>query len=87
MKLLRSPPTTQTERIYALEEARRADEAARNAHGARLDKIETMVTEIHGVLVNVRGFKWVMDGFFKYAGQISIACGAGYGAWRFFTGH
>jgi hypothetical protein len=80
MKLAASRPTTQTERIYALEEARKAD-------GERLDKIETMVGEIHGILVKARGFKWVMDGFFKYSGQIAIACGAIYGGWRFFTGH
>lgn len=80
MKLASARPTTQTERIYALEEGRKAD-------GDRLDKIETMVSEIHGVLVNVRGFKWVVDAIFKYAGQLSIACGALYGAWKFFTGH
>jgi hypothetical protein len=62
-------------------------EEARKADGERLDKIETMVGEIHDILVKARGFKWVLDGLFKYAGQISIACGAGYGAWRFFTGH
>jgi hypothetical protein len=39
------------------------------------------------VLVKARGFKWVLDGFFKYAGQIAINAAAGYGAWRFFTGH
>jgi hypothetical protein len=85
-KLVRNPPTTQSERIYALEEARKADEEARKGHGDRLDKIETMVKEIHDVLVNVRGFKWVFDGFCKYAGQISMVCGAFYGLWKF-TGH
>jgi hypothetical protein len=80
MKLAHSRPTTQTERIYALEEARKTD-------SERLDKIEKMVTEVHGVLVNARGFKWVLDGFFKYSGQIAVTCGAIYGCWKFFTGH
>ena len=80
MKLASSRGTTQTERIFALEQARKADVD-------RLDKIEKMVGEIHGILVKARGFKWVLDGVFKYAGQISIACGAAYGAWKFFTGH
>lgn len=79
MKLASSRPTTQTERIYALEEARKSD-------GQRLDKIETMLGEIHGILVKARGFKWVLDGLFKYAGQISMAAGAVYGLWKF-TGH
>lgn len=80
MKLAGERPTTQSARIYALEQSRKSD-------GERLDKIETMVAEIHGLLVKARGFKWVMDGVFKYAGQLSIACGAAYGAWKFFTGH
>lgn len=77
MKLASSRPTTQTERIFALEEARRTD-------GERLDKIETMVKEMHGILVNARGFKWVVDGIFKYSGQIAIFCGSAYGLWKFF---
>lgn len=89
MKLATSSPapTTQSGRIYALEQAREADEAARKLHGERLDKIETMVKEIHGVLVNVRGFKWVLDGAFKYIGQIGAASAVLYGGYRFFTGH
>lgn len=87
MRLLTKPPTTQGERIYALEQAREADDAARKLQGERLEKVETMVGEIHGILVKARGFKWVMDGFFKYSGQISIACGALYGLWKFSTGH
>jgi hypothetical protein len=73
-------PTTQTGRIYALEQARKTD-------GERLEKIEKKVDDIHNLLVNVRGFKWVMDGVFKYSGQIAIAAGALYGGWKFFTGH
>jgi hypothetical protein len=80
VRLTQARPTTQTERIFALEEARKTD-------GERLDKIETMVAEIHGILVRARGFKWVIDGFFKYSGQIGIAAGALYGGWKFFTGH
>lgn len=68
------------DRIAALEQGKKAD-------GERLDKIEIMVAEIHAVLINVRGFKWVMDGFFKYSGQIAIASGAIYGGYRFLTGH
>lgn len=86
MKLATSRPTTQTERLYALEEARKADEEDRKKQTERLDKIETMVSEIHTVLVNVRGFKWVFDGACKYAGQISVLCGALYAVWKF-TGH
>ena len=80
MKLASSRPTTQTERIFALEEARKAD-------SERFDKIETMVGEIHAILVKARGFKWVMDGLFKYAGQVGIAASMLYGGWKFFTGH
>jgi hypothetical protein len=81
MKLASSRPTTQTERIFALEEARKAD-------GERLDKIETMVGEIHSILVKARGFKWVLDGFFQICRpHRDIVRWAGYGAWRFFTGH
>lgn len=80
MNLAASRPTTQTERIFALEEARRAD-------GERLEKIEKKVDDIHNLLVNVRGFKWVIDGGFKYIGQIGTAAAVIYAGWKFFTGH
>lgn len=82
MKLLSTTPrpATQGERIFALEKGREED-------SKRLDNIETMLADVHGILVKARGFKWVLDGFFKYSGQISIACVSGYGLWKFFTGH
>jgi len=79
-------PPTQAERISVLEEARKADEEAKKGQNERLDKIETMVKEMHTVLVNVRGFKWVFDGFCKYFGQISLVCTGLYAFWKF-LGH
>ena len=87
MKLASSRPTTQTERIYALEEARKADSDRLDNIEKKVDAGLAMVGEVHSILVNARGFKWVLDGFFKYSGQIGIACGALYGGWKFFTGH
>jgi hypothetical protein len=80
MKLASSRPTTQTERIFALEEARKSD-------GERLDKIENILLEIHGILVKARGIKWVFDNLFQLVGYAATTGLAGIGVWRFFAGH
>lgn len=80
MRLAKEPPTTQSGRIFALED--RLDKIE-----PRLVGIETTLGEVHTLLVNARGFKKVVDAIFKYFGQISMTCGALYGAWRFFSGH
>ncbi len=72
------------DRLAAAEKRLDGHDAVRQVDSERLDKIETMLADVHGILVKARGFKWILDGFFKYAGQISIACGAAYGAWKFF---
>lgn len=80
MRLAQSRPTTQTERIYALEEGRKAD-------GERLGSIESKVNEMHEILIAVRTIgrflKFVVTWF---GGPSAIAAAALYG-WRFFNGH
>ena len=80
MKLVAPRPTTQTERIYALEEGRRAD-------GERLEKIETKVDEIHEILVATRTIGRFLRRLLTWFGGPSAVGAAGLYAWRAFTGH
>jgi hypothetical protein len=80
MRLAHPRPTSQTERLYALEEGRRVD-------GERLGSIETKVNEMHDILVAVRNIgrflKFLLTWF---GGPSAVAAAALYG-WKFFTGH
>lgn len=82
MKLLTSTPrpATQGERIFALEEARKAD-------GERLDKIETTLGEIRDLLIRARGAKALIDGTLKYIGLAASIGAAGVAIWKFVLGH
>lgn len=80
MKLASARPATQTERIYALEETRKAD-------GKRLDKIETMVAEMHEILVATRTIGRFLRRALTYVGGPSAIGTAALYGWKAFTGH
>jgi hypothetical protein len=80
MKLVAPRPTMQTERIYALEEARKSD-------GERLDKIETLVKEMHEILISVRTIGRFLRFVLKWCGGPSALGAAALVAWHALTGH
>ncbi len=78
MRLAVSRPTTQSERIYALEEARKAD-------GERLGTMETQLKEIHDLLFGAKAILWFLGKVLAWVGGPSAIAGAVYVAWRFVT--
>jgi hypothetical protein len=81
MKRLAPPRlATQSERIGALEEGRKAD-------GARLGSIETKVNEMHEILLALRTIGRFLKIVMTYVGGPSaVGTGALY-AWKLFSGH
>jgi len=80
MKLVQPRPTTQTERLYALEEARKVD-------GERLGSIETKVNEMHEILIATRTIgRFLRRAMYWFGGPSAIGT-AGLYAWKAFTGH
>lgn len=80
MRLATKPPTTQTERIYALEEARKTD-------NERLGLIETKVVEMHEILTSVRTIgRFLRRVTYYFGGPSAIGAAALY-SWHTFTGH
>jgi len=73
MKLVQPRPTTQTERIYALEEAHKA--------------IEAKVNEMHEILIATRTIgRFLRRAIYWFGGPSAIGT-AGLYAWKAFTGH
>lgn len=80
MRLAQSRQTTQTERIFALEEARKTD-------SVRLDSIETKVVEMHEILTSVRTIgRFLRRVTYWFGGPSAVGAAALYG-WHTFTGH
>jgi hypothetical protein len=73
MRLVTPRPTTQTERIFALEE--------------RFGKIEPMVSEMHAILVSVRTIGRFLRFVLTWFGGPSAIGAVVLYAWRAFTGH
>ena len=75
MKLAHERPTTQSARIYALEQARHGD-------NERLEKIEKTVGEIRELLVGARAIIWATGKVVAFVGGPTAIAGAGYAVWR-----
>jgi len=78
MKLAAARPTTQGERIFALEEARKAD-------GERLDRIEKKiekVDEMHEILVGLRSIGRAVKLMAYWLGGPSVVAGAAVWVWK-----
>lgn len=75
MKLAGDRPTTQSARIYALEQARQGD-------NERLEKIEKKIGEIHELLLGARAIAWFTGKVVAWVGGPSAIAGAGYAVWR-----
>lgn len=75
MKLASARGTTQTERLFALEEARKVD-------ARRMDGMEAKVDEMHEILLSVRqlgrAIKWVVT----WLGGPTFVAAAGVWLWR-----
>jgi hypothetical protein len=78
MRLATSRPTTQSERIYALEEGRKAD-------AERLGKMETQLKEIHDLLFGARAIIWFVGKVLAWVGGPSAIAGAAFVAWKTFV--
>lgn len=76
MKLAHDRPTTQSARIYALEQAREAD-------NKRLVKIEETVGDIHELLLGAKAILWFIGKVVAWVGGPSAICGAAFMAWRY----
>ena len=75
MKLAADRPTTQSARIYALEQARATD-------NDRLEKIEKKLGEIYELLIGARSIAWFTGKVIAWVGGPSAIAGAGYAVWR-----
>ena len=75
MKLAGERPTTQSARIYALEQARQSDYE-------RLEKIEKHVGEIRELLLGAKAILWFVGKISAWIGGPSALAGAGYAVWR-----
>ncbi|WKA31617.1 hypothetical protein [Bradyrhizobium roseum] len=75
MKLATDRPTTQSARIYALEQARATD-------NDRLEKIEKTVSEIRELLLGAKAIIWFVGKIVAWVGGPSAIAGAGYAVWR-----
>lgn len=80
IRLSQQRQTTHSERIFALEEARRND-------GERLGSIETKVDEMHEILIAARTIGLFLRRVTYWFGGPSAVGAAGLYAWRAFTGH
>jgi hypothetical protein len=80
MRLATDRPTTQSARIYALEQARETD-------NARLVKIEATVGEIRELLLGAKAIVWFTGKVVAWVGGPSAIAGAGFVAWRYFASH
>ena len=80
MKLATDRGTTQSERIFALEEARKAD-------SERLGKIESKVDDIHTLLIQARGVAWLATKAAAWASGGIVAVSGLILIWKFYTGH
>lgn len=75
MKLVAERPTSQSARIYALEQARESD-------NARLVKIEATVIDIRELLLGAKWIVWFIGKIAAWVGGPSAIAGAAYFAWR-----
>ena len=84
-------PTTQSERIYALEQARETESERLKRIEDKLDKrfveIEDKLNQVFDLLTKAKGIKMFLDSFFKIIGYLAMLAGAAAGIARYFAGH